>query len=112
MEFDPNVSTDAIDPDNIQANPQNINLTQAFFNEQSIEDNLTTDRDVVASVNLRIPLRSSSGFAGSLKFGGNYRDKNKDRDASTTVFESEDELAMSAILDPHLRCERILRGAL
>ena len=63
----------SIDPDNIQPNPLNTDVNEALFDEQSIEDNITTDRDVVAGVNLRMPLAASPTFAGSVKFGGKYR---------------------------------------
>ena len=58
-------------PSGLQPNPLNTDIDEAIFDEQSIDDNITTDRDVVAGLNLRIPLAASPAFAGSIKFGAN-----------------------------------------
>jgi TonB-dependent receptor len=47
-----------------------------------------------------MPLRTSPTFAGSVKFGAKYRNKAKDRDNSTTVFSTDEDIFMSGLLDP------------
>ncbi len=57
VEFAPNVSADAIDPDNIQANPLNEDFAAFVFDEQEFNDDFNRDRDIVGAINLRMPLR-------------------------------------------------------
>jgi TonB-dependent receptor len=76
VEFAPNVSADSIDPDNIQANPLNEDIGEFVLDEQVVENNFTSDRDIVGQVNLA----RSLGGASLFKLGAQYRDKNKKRD--------------------------------
>jgi TonB-dependent receptor len=96
VEFDPNVSADFIDPGNIQANPLNEDFNEFTLDEQVVENNFTSDRDFVAQTNLTRVL----GSTGFFKLGAQYRDKNKERDNNSVVFESEDNLFLSSFTDP------------
>ena len=97
-------------PGHLQPNPLNADIEEAAFDEQSIENNITTDRDVVAGLNLRFPLAASPTFAGSVRIGGKYRHKVKDRDARTTVFETDDDIFMNGILESGFDPKNFLRG--
>ena len=60
--FEPNVSAAFIDPNNLQANPLNENLAAFTLDDQVVENNLTTDRDVVGTFDLRVPLGLRRNF--------------------------------------------------
>ena len=108
--FNPNVSAAFIDPDNLQANPLNENLAAFTLDDQVVENNLTTDRDVVGVFDLRIPLGLRRNFAGTVKAGVKYRDKRKTRDNSALVFESEDDLFLTDFSDPAFDVGSVLGG--
>jgi TonB-dependent receptor len=97
--FDPNVSPTSIDPDNIQANPLNEDLSKSILNSQSSDDNFTSDRDWVAALNLT---RSFLGDSGSalFKLGAKYRDKNKKRDDSTIEYSPTGTFYLNDFTDP------------
>jgi TonB-dependent receptor len=97
VEFDPNVSADFIDPDNIRANPLNEDYAEYELDELLHEVNFGRERDLVGSVNLRYFLPSSSGFAGWLKGGLKYRAKSKDRDNNESEFDIEDDVALGDV---------------
>ena len=96
--FDPNVDADTIDPDSIQANPQNEDLAEYKFEDLAIENNLTTEEDLVASAELAVPLGGRGGTASLLRVGAKYRDKSKDRDANSVVYEAEDDVFMTEFI--------------
>jgi TonB-dependent receptor len=54
VEFDPNVSSDAIDPDNIQANPLNEDISEFVLDHLELVDAQTEDEDVVAGADLML----------------------------------------------------------
>ena len=108
--FNPNVSAALIDPDNLQANPLNESLAAFSLDDQVIENNLTTDRDVVGAFDLEIPLAPRTNFAGTFKAGVKYRDKRKTRDNSALVFESEDDLFLAEFVDPSFNVGTVLDG--
>lgn len=97
--FDPNVAPGRIDPDDIQANALNEDFALSIFDEGVVEDNFTSDRDLVGGFNLKRVFASGSRN-GILKFGGKYRDKRKERDNGTTLFESDDDLFLPDFADP------------
>jgi TonB-dependent receptor len=96
--FDPNVSPDSIDPDDIRANPRNEDSALSLLHEQSSEDNLTSDRDFTAALNLARPLGARS--MSFLKLGAKYRDKAKKRENATTLYEPDDDLPLTSYSDP------------
>jgi hypothetical protein len=79
--FAPNVTATSIDPDNIQANPQNDDVNNYNFNSQLRATNFAKDRDAVVSANLRTPLGTSANAISFLKVGFKYRDKRRGRDS-------------------------------
>ena len=108
--FDPNVSAAFIDPDNLQANPLNENLAAFTLDDQVVENNLTTDRDIVGAFDVRLPLLLRRNFAGTLKAGVKYRDKRKTRDNSALVFESGEDLFLNDLVDPAFNVRSVLGG--
>jgi TonB-dependent receptor len=99
VEFAPNVSPTSIDPNNIQANPQNENVSEFALNGFSVERNSTTDRDLVGAFNVRMPLRSATGFTSFFKTGFKLRDKRRSSGADTTEFETEETVPFSGMID-------------
>ena len=80
VNFAPNVTPTSIDPDNIQANPQNENLAQSTSSTQQLRaTNFAKDRDIVGAANLRRAARAAAASTSFLKVGGKFRDKNKGR---------------------------------
>lgn len=110
VDFDPNVTPATIDPNNIQANPLNEDITKFVLDEQTREDNITNDREVTAAVNFALPLRTLSSFSGVLKFGGKYRDRKKARNNEVVDVSPDDDLFLSSVLDPSYRLNGFLDG--
>jgi TonB-dependent receptor len=97
VEFEPNVSPDLIDPDNIQANPQNEDFGEYLLDSLIHEVADTTDKDLVGALNARFFLSGSSTFSGWLKAGLKYRAKNKDRQVDETEFDIEDDVSFTDV---------------
>lgn len=97
--FNPNVSAAFIDPNNIQANPLNEDFNAFLLDDQVVENNLTTDSDIVGAANLQIPVSAGGSLAGVIKFGAKYRYKSKDRDNNAAEFGSDDVLFLIDFLD-------------
>jgi TonB-dependent receptor len=97
VEFDPNVSADSIDPDNIRANPLNEDYAEYELDELLHEVNFGKESDLVGSLNLRYFLPSRAGFAGWLRGGVKYRAKSKDRDNNEDEFDIEDDVALTDV---------------
>ncbi|MEZ5346228.1 MAG: TonB-dependent receptor [Pyrinomonadaceae bacterium] len=91
VDFNPNVTPNSIDPDNIQANPLNENISAYTFDESVRESNLTNERNFNMHFNASMPLPTSSGFAGILKFGVKNKFKKKYRDNNATIFGYDDD---------------------
>jgi len=98
--FEPNVSLGSIDPDNVQANPLNADLSESFLEEQVYEPFLTRDRDFTASANVRTPLKTGASYTSFLKAGFKVRDKHKFRQADTIVAEPESDIPFASFQDP------------
>jgi TonB-dependent receptor len=99
VNFAPNVTATSIDPDNVQANPQNELLANYNFNSQLRAVNFSLDRDVVVSANLRRPLRNSAGSTSLLKVGFKYRDKTKGRDRNEITYTTASTLKLANFLE-------------
>ena len=97
--FAPNVTATSIDPDNIQANPQNESLDGYNFNSQLRATNFAKDRDGVGSVNVRTPLPLSKLSASFLKVGFKYRNKRRGRDRLETAYTTASTLKMTGYLE-------------
>jgi TonB-dependent receptor len=99
VNFAPNVSATAIDPNNVQANPQNENLASYAFQQQIRAINFAKERDVVMSANIRTPLPSTGASTAFLKFGMRFRDKNKGRDRNESNYTTAATLRMTDFLE-------------
>ena len=95
----PNVTPTSIDPDNVQANPQNEVVTNYNFQSQLLAINFSKDRDIVGAFNLQSPLRASAGSAIVLKTGAKFRDKRKGRNRNESTFASATTLKMTDYLE-------------
>lgn len=99
VEFDPNVGPDTIDPDNIQANPQNEDLDGFVLDGISVDDNDTSEEDLVGALDLSLPLAGDRLAGGFLKTGIKIRSRTKERDNRTTDYEVEDDVLLADLLD-------------
>jgi len=108
--FLPNVTPTAIDPNNIQANPQNDDQNNYTLNSQLRATNFAKDRDVVGSMNLRTPLSASSDVASFLKFGFKYRNKRRGRDRNEINYTTKTALKMTDYLENGFNLRPYLDG--
>lgn len=108
VQFSPNVSASSIDPDNIQPNPSRNNPLTATLDSWESEIFKTTDRDITASANLRMALRTSGGSATFLKVGGKVKDKRKRRDQQEGVAEPTSRVLFTDLQDTGFRNDRFL----
>jgi len=90
--FDPNVSPDSIDPNNIQANPLNEQVDQFWFDELEDLSKESEEEDVVGAVNLTKGFYKNAGFSGLWKVGGKYRSKSRSQNYDTFDMESDEDL--------------------
>jgi TonB-dependent receptor len=108
--FNPNVSADSIDPDNIQADPVNEDINEFTLDEMSFDSNKTTDRHVVVAADLSQPFGGVTGNPGRWQFGTKLRFQKKDRDNNTTVAEPEDDIFLSNVEDADFDGGAIIDG--
>jgi TonB-dependent receptor len=106
----PNVSASSIDPDNVQANPQNEVLANYNFLQQLGAINFAKDRDIVASGNVRMPLSASSTASTFLKVGAKFRDKRKGRDRNENTYTTSTTLKMTSFLETGFDLRPFLDG--
>ena len=99
VNFLPNVTATQIDPNNVQANPQNEVLSNYNFLSQLRAINFSMDRDVVGQVNARLPLRASNASTSFLKIGAKFRDKSKGRNRNENTITSPTTLKMTSYLE-------------
>ncbi|MEP7343090.1 MAG: TonB-dependent receptor [Acidobacteriota bacterium] len=81
--FAPNVTPTTIDPDNIQANPANQNLSAFNFIQNAIQNDHGYERNIAGGFDLSAPSRFGAHSGGLLKFGLKVRDANRTRDVET-----------------------------
>ena len=99
VNFAPNVTATSIDPNNVQAGPQNEAIANYNFNSQLLAINFAKDRDIVGMVNVRTPLSTSSGSTSFLKVGAKLRDKRKGRDRNESTFTTPATLKLANFLE-------------
>jgi TonB-dependent receptor len=97
--FAPNVTSTSIDPDNVQANPTNEDVTAYNFQSQLRATNFAKDRDVVGSVSARMPIGASRSAPTFLKVGGKFRDKQKGRNRNESTYTTPSTLKMTGFLE-------------
>jgi len=111
--FLPNVTPTSIDPDNVQANPQNENLAAYTFNQQVQAINSNVDRDIVGAVDVRRLMHTTQGLTAFIKGGMKFRDKDKARtrdEVTLTVPSGSPAIPLSAVLQAGAATQTILDG--
>lgn len=99
VEFDPNVSPDFIDPDNIQANPLNENLDEFWFDEIETESKKAVEEDYIGALNFTQGFYKDAGLSGLWKVGAKVRFKTKDQNYDVSNYEADDDLGLAAFVD-------------
>jgi TonB-dependent receptor len=99
VEFDPNVSADFIDPNNIQANPLNEDINEFFFDELEEESKKAVEEDLVGALNFTQGWYRDAGFSGLWKAGAKYRAKTKEQYYEVFIYEYDDDLPITDVLD-------------
>jgi TonB-dependent receptor len=99
VEFDPNVSPDFIDPNNIQANPLNEDYTLALFDSMESQAKSASEEDLVGAIDVAWGFYRDSGFSGLWKVGAKVRFKDKTQNYEVFDYESEDDLFMADYID-------------
>jgi TonB-dependent receptor len=94
VEFDPNVSPDSIDPDNIQANPLNQDYEEFELDELTLNHKESEEEDIVAALDFAHAFYRDESFSGRFKTGAKARFKEKTQDSDLTVFDPEEDYAM------------------
>ena len=113
VDFMPNVSPTSIDPDNIQANPLNEDLSEYEFDDAAREDNTTSERVYRFKFNVSAPLPTGDGFAGLVKFGFKNKYKKKFRNNEVYVYEYDDDddaPIFTQVLDSNFTHDQFLDG--
>ncbi len=98
--FNPNVSPDHIDPNNIQANPLNEDVNEFGFEEIEAEHKIAEEKDWVGAFNLTQGFYRDAGFSGLWKAGAKVRLKTKDQNVNVWVGELDDDLYLNEVLSP------------
>lgn len=98
VEFDPNVTEDSIDPDNIRANPLNEDINAFLLDQIEHSSSFAEEKDLVGAANFTRAFYRDATFSGTWKLGAKVRFKEKNQDNDLVVFEPDDDFAMSDIL--------------
>jgi TonB-dependent receptor len=101
VEFDPNVSPDSIDPDNIRANPLNEDIDEFFLDEIARESKSAEEKDLVGAANFARAFYRDASFNGTWKVGAKLRFKEKNQNSDVFVFEPDDDFAMTDVLSDY-----------
>ncbi len=83
VNFAPNVTGPAIDPENIQANPLNQNLQAFNFIQNAIQNDHGAERNLTGGFDFAAPNHFGTKSGALLKFGMAIRDENRTRDVGT-----------------------------
>jgi len=98
VEFDPNVTPDSIDPDDIRANPQNEDINELFLDEIARDVQFAEEKDLVGAANFSRAFYRDTSLNGVWKFGAKLRFKEKNQNTDVFVFEADDDFAMTGVL--------------
>jgi TonB-dependent receptor len=110
VNFSPNVTATSIDPNNVQANPLNQDISAYTFNSQVRATNSASDRDIVGAFNLTKPLSTSTRLSTLLKVGGKFRDKARHRARNEVTLTTSARLLLTDYLDPGMTLRPFLGG--
>lgn len=99
VEFDPNVSPDAVDPDDIRANPGNQDFGEFALDELVNENNRTTEEDLVARVDASRLFYRDPSFSGFVQAGLKLRQKDKDQALEVFEYSPEEDFFLTDFLD-------------
>jgi TonB-dependent receptor len=97
--FDPNVSPDFIDPNNIQANPLNEDINEFEFDELESESKWAEEEDLVGAINFTQGFYRDAGFSGLWKAGAKARLKDKTQWYETFFWEIDDLMITDVLED-------------
>ena len=96
--FNPNVSPNSIDPNNIQSNAQNQDFGEFFFDGAEAYSEIAEEEDIIGAIDFTMPFLRDSGQSGLWKYGAKVRFKTKDQNSDVFDVESEDDLALIPFL--------------
>jgi TonB-dependent receptor len=96
--FNPNVSPTFIDPNNIQANPTNMDITKALFNKLVTTAKHAQERDYVGSADFTKPFYRDTTFSGLWKFGAKARFKDKHQTYDLYTYTTDQTLYLTNFL--------------
>ena len=98
VKFSPNVSPTSIDPDNIQANHTNMDITKALFNKLVTTAKHASERDYTGSVDLTRAFYRDTSFSGLVKFGAKARFKEKNQTYDLYTYTTDQTLYLTDFL--------------
>jgi len=99
VEFNPNVSPDHINPDDIRANPLNQDISQFGFDGIETQYKAAKDQDWVGSLDLTNGFYKDAGFSGLWKVGVKARLKTTSQEYEVYDWSSEEDLPLSNYLN-------------
>ena len=108
--FRPNVAPGHIDPNNIQANPLNEDVTEFGFEEIEAEHKIAEEKDWVGAINFTQGFYRDAGFSGLWKAGAKVRLKTKDQNVDVWVGELDDDLYLNEVLSPWTTAQPFFGG--
>jgi TonB-dependent receptor len=110
VDFNPNVTPDSIDPNNIQTNPGNEDINEFFFDEIETEFKDNTEEDFVAAFDYSRGFFRNASFSGLWKTGVKARFKDKEQDVTVDAWELDDDLPLTAVLSGWTSATEFLDG--
>jgi TonB-dependent receptor len=99
VKFDPNVGPGSIDPNNIQANPLNEDISKFFLNKIETQDKAGSDEDWVGALDITSGFYRDAGFSGLWKFGVKARLKTAIQNYNVFDWTSEEALPLTDYLN-------------
>ena len=98
VEFDPNVTPDSINPDDIRANPLNQDLDEFLLDSIELSSKFAEEKDLVGAANFTHAFYRDQSFSGTWKVGAKLRFKEKNQNDDLLVFEPDDDFAITEVL--------------
>ena len=111
VDFNPNVTPDSINPNNIQTNPQNEDINEFLFDETETEFKDNTEEDFVAAFDYSRGFFRDASFSGLWKVGLKGRFKDKEQDVTVDAWELDDgDLFLTSVLSGWSSATEFLGG--